>query len=499
MVAHKELRYSVASDRFALFAGGECVRILRSPYEALSHIKVASYDAIGALQPLIRDVRDSSALDSLLDIPAPNGLGYLPFQKAAIVYASRRKNTLFAEVPGLGKTVITLGYANFSGFKRLLVICPASLRALWQDEIEKWHIPSQGATAIMSSNDYLAPYKSTVISYDLATSIYDRLIQEKYDLVVVDEAHYLKNLTAQRTLAVLGTKGTKGLIQTAPRFVALTGTPIPNRVSEIYPILFRLNPAIIDNVGYQSFRAKYAKTFIDGAGYEREYGVKNEEELNARLRAGVMTRHLKEDVLTQLPPKRYKMVTFEPTGKIEDILKKEKMFDAEEIARSGHPIGSGGPEVRHEMGVAIAPLAIEYVRDLLESGVKSVIVFAYHKSVIALIREGLLQYGVSTVVGGTSQDARQNAVKMFQEGSNRVFLGNYIAAGTGLNLNISSDVVSVEPSYVPGENEQAWDRPHRIGQKGAVLIHLLFVRESLNARILQIAVNKQDDINKILR
>jgi len=68
-----------------------------------------------------------------------------------------------------------------------------------------------------------------------------------------------------------------------------------------------------------------------------------------------------------------------------------------------------------------------------------------------------------------------------------------------LNLNISSDVVSVEPSYVPGENEQAWDRPHRIGQKGAVLIHLLLVQGSLNARILKIAMEKQEDINKVLR
>jgi len=109
-----ELKYSPTSDRFALFRNGECFKILRSPYEAIAHIKVASRDAMGALMPLIRDIRDSSALDSRLDIPAPQGLSYLPFQKAAIAYATRRKNTLFAEVPGLGKTVIALGFCNFS-------------------------------------------------------------------------------------------------------------------------------------------------------------------------------------------------------------------------------------------------------------------------------------------------------------------------------------------------------------------------------------------------
>ena len=495
-----ELKYSHVSDRFALFRNGECIKVLRSPYEAIAHIKVATRDAMGALMPLIRDIRDSSATTSNLDIPAPPGLEYMPFQRAAIAYASRRKNTLFAEVPGLGKTVITLGFCNFSGFKRLLVVCPASLRGLWRDEIEKWLIPihSPGVQTIMPGVKEVSNRRSVIVSYDMAVGMNTEILKSgSYDLVVLDETHYLKNLEAQRTKVALGTVGQKSLISLAPRFVALTGTPIPNRVSEIYPILYRLNPAIIDRMSLSSFKAKYANTFIDGAGYERECGVKNEDELNARLRAGVMTRHLKEDVLTQLPPKRYKMVWLDKDGLITEILKKEQMFNAEEIVTRG--ISSGGAEIRHEMGRAIAPHAVEYVKDLLESGVKKVIVFAYHRDVIAMIGEALSGYGVSTVTGNTLPQARQDAVRLFQEGSNRVFLGNYIAAGTGLNLNISSDVVSVEPSYVPGENEQAWDRPHRIGQKGAVLIHLLLVQGSLNARILKIAMEKQEDINKVLR
>ncbi len=378
------------------------------------------------------------------------------------------------------------------------MICPAGLRLNWQREIEKWHIHNRGVAPVLSGKHGLPPAPSTVVSYDLCTAHAGELFRRRYDLAIIDEGHYLKNALAQRTRTVLGTRKIPGLRGLAPRCLVLSGTPVPNRVDEIYPILRRLAPRVIDGMSYKAFLKRYAYATFDGYS-ERVTGIKNAEELYFRLRSGFMVRRLKADVLKDLPPKRYKMVVFPKSGGFAKILEREARFSAAEILKHGAPVGSALPEIRREMGVAKAPLAIRYIDDLLNDGVKKVVVFAHHREVVKLLERGLKHHGVLKVTGETPAHARQRFVDAFQAPDGPgVFIGNIQAAGVGITLAAASDVVFAEASWVPGENDQAADRCHRIGQVDSVLVHHLVVEGSIDAAILGAAAKKQSNITKIL-
>jgi SWI/SNF-related matrix-associated actin-dependent regulator 1 of chromatin subfamily A len=207
---------------------------------------------------------------------------------------------------------------------------------------------------------------------------------------------------------------------------------------------------------------------------------------------------MKADVLKDLPPKRYKLVVFPENGETRKVLQREAEFDAAELIAHGAPVGSALPEIRREMGVAKVPQAAEYISDLLEGGAQKVIVFGHHIEVIGELERKLRRFGVAVITGSTPQKARQAAVDAFQTDPRvRVFLGNE-AAEEGITLTAAADVVLAEPEWVPGKNEQRVDRAHRIGQKDRVIVHILVVEGSLDAKILGAAANKMKDIKGIL-
>ncbi|MDA8113545.1 MAG: SNF2-related protein [Acidithiobacillus sp.] len=321
------------------------------------------------------------------------------------------------------------------------------------------------------------------------------------DGVLVHNCHAIKNADTQRTKLILGSgKEWRGLVDKTPS-IFLTGTPVPNgRPSEMWPVIFRCAPEIIDYMKYWTFVDRFCLVQDDGQGGVLIRGAKRQAELYARLRgSGFMIRRLKEDVLKDLPPKQYKMVVFPADSETRKVLHKESAFSADEILRHGVPVGSALPEYRREMGIAKVPQAVEYIRDMLEGGVEKVVVFAHHVEVIGLLRQALEEYGVEVITGATSAAARQAAVDQFQKDpARRVFIGNIIAAGVGTTLTAAQDVVLVEASWVPGENDQAIDRLHRIGQIGSVLAHILVVEGSLDAKILGSAAHKAGDVGKIL-
>lgn len=508
------LRYSTASNLFGLFSAASIQKDARragfewddrgffktsSPYRAIQFARYADLAARRALRPYLQTVKESQATDSILEIPAPAGLAYMPFQKAGIAYASRRSNTLLGDEPGLGKTIQAIGLANYLGLEKLLVVCPAGLRLNWAQEIEKWHLRNPGVDVLLDGKSEITRYRSTVVSYDLAVRLRADLMSRQYDLVVLDEGHYLKNPTALRTKTALGyrRKAEPGLISLAPRRVVLTGTPIPNRVDECYSVIRALAPETIDSMNFFSFLNHYAIVKSNGFG-DKVVGIRHEAELYQRLRAGFMVRRLKADVLKDLPDKTYKMVVFDKAG-FKSVLNRERQFSAAEILSRGLPVGSALPEIRREMGIAKAPLVSQYVEDLLEDGTEKVIVFAHHREVVEILARNLHKHGVCTITGETSPKVRQTMIDIFQrEGGNRVIICNIVAGGVGVTLTRAADVVFAEASWVPGENEQAEDRAHRIGQTRGVLVHHLVVEGSLDAAILGSAAMKRRNIRTIL-
>ena len=286
-------------------------------------------------------IRLSRATSTTFQAPIPEGRLLIPFQQAGVEYASLlpSRRCMLADEPGLGKTIQAIAYANYMGFNSLLVICPAALRFNWLQELQLWSIFEQTGSVILSSADVLHG-TTNIISYDLATEYIEDLAALKPQLLILDEAHYLKNPSASRTKAVL-----KRLVPRIEHVLALSGTPAPNRVHELFSLVRVLSPNTIDRMSYRAFMDRYAKYYWDG---ERDVvvGIKNPLELQNRLRSSFMVRRFKKDVLKDLPDKFYKMVVFPADATTSEIIAQERQFDAETILRYGSPIGSNLPELR---------------------------------------------------------------------------------------------------------------------------------------------------------
>lgn len=446
------------------------------------------------------------------EIPVPTGQIAKEYQKAGVhamwtlmqgATMKARKGALLADEMGLGKTIQTILLANTLRARRVLVICPASLRINWAREIRDWAVHYTDVHHVFSANFY-NPASWVIVSFDMARrkDIFQRLMTDVFDMVVIDEAHYVKSCTSKRTQAVVGSrKGVNirhGLISRAPRTVFLTGTPVPNRPPEawnyVWPFALQNFPITSKNQWDRCYGSWVQTPF--GLKYDR---AKNVEDLNTRLRGGYMVRRLKSQVLSELPPKQHKMVVFPSSGgEIKEILREEKQFNVEEVLRHAVPRGSAVSTLRRKMGLAKLPLVIDYITNLLEEADK-IVVFAHHTEVVDGLMDALSGFGAVKVTGSCTLQHRQNSVDIFQtDPACRIFVGNIEAAGVGWTLHAAHNVVFAEHSWVPGHNIQAADRCHRIGQKGHVMVHDLVVEGSLDGKILLAGAKKAKEIEEML-
>jgi len=218
-----------------------------------------------------------------------------------------------------------------------------------------------------------------------------------------------------------------------------------------------------------------------------------------------MIRRLKKDVIKELPDKQYEFAYIEPNGAIAEVIRKERMLDFDpirDLKNPGAPIWGMISTIRREMGEAKMPRAIEHLKYLLDiEEVDKVVVFSHHRSVMDGIKRALEDYGIVEWRGGMSDGAKEHSKEQFQTNPNvRVFSGQLEAAGFGLDglQNVASRVVFVEPAWVPGTNDQAVDRLHRIGQQFPVIAQFLVVEGSLDERVLGTVLDKAFTINEVL-
>jgi SWI/SNF-related matrix-associated actin-dependent regulator 1 of chromatin subfamily A len=475
--------------------------VTESKYAALNLIDYADEKALKILLPLEDTVDASRFISTDFEVPAPSGCVYRDFQKAGIWYGSQFDNVLIADQMGLGKTVQALGLANLERLLKTLIICPAALRHNWVTEYKKWSVGLKQLQVVQHGSQILNNDLSVVISYNLATDYLNQLMNIQFDAIICDEIQYLKNGTADRTQTVLGNGEHLGLISRARKRIFLSGTPIKNRANDFYYLLVRLKPELIDGKSFRGYVQRWCTFEETGYGLQIT-GTKNETDLNNRLRSGFMVRRTKEAVLPELPPKQYNLVVFPAESKkIKAILKKEKPFSPDEIYKNGIPVGSPIPEIRHELGREMVPQTVSFVADMLDGGVEKILLFGYHRDVLAMVSEQFskLQIGYVLIRGGDSDRKREAAVSSFQNDQNtHVYVANMEAGGIGLNLTAASEVVLVEPSWVPSDNEQCIDRAHRIGQLNKINVHYLVVEGSIGAIILGRSLEKQIDADNIL-
>lgn len=481
----------------------------KDPIRAFAVLDQASQVAPAAASRLATIGRN--VVDSLADappvgapaIPAPAGLAYDPYQVAGILYAARLPVHLFGDEQGLGKTIQAIGLANYKRHKRLLIVCPANLRINWQRELDRWHVQNPGVLVLDTKADAeqaRGDYRTVVVSYNLvaAEEVLSALEFETFDHLIIDEAHYLKNEDAKRTKSLFGTSRAPGLSFLAPVVSLLSGTPIPNNALEFYWLLRRAAPRVLAGMSFNAFLGRY-QTFFNGERGLVITGSKNERELYVRLRDGFMVRRLKADVLKDLPEKRYQLVVFPQDAETARVIEKERPFSADEIREHGIPAGSSLPEIRREMGIAKVKQAAAYLKDQLDGGAAKIVVGAWHREVVEALAAALEAYSPAVVYGGMTSKAKQANVDAFTgDPKCRLIIGNLLAAGVGLNLQIAHDVYRVESSWVPGDNDQFDDRVHRRGQVRGVLVRALVVEGSLDAKILGRAATKAEGIGAVL-
>ena len=438
---------------------------------------------------------------SIFRVPLPPGKKLRPFQSAGVEYLvnqlrSGRKSVACFDEQGLGKTPQAIAVANVLGFSKIAVVSPAHLRLNWEREINDWHFHNKGVKVILTGAEEFDPDQSCGVSYEFA----DKLAFFDPEILFIDESHYIKTPGAKRVSRVLGNKEEmiEGVVGKT-RSIFLDGTPLPNgKPNELWPILYTCAADVIDYMTLWPFIQKFCEIWEDGTEY-KVVGAKNKKELFTRLRgSGFMLRRLKKDVLKDLPPKVFKMVVFPQDSKTRKIIDKESEFNEKEILLHGAPSGSAFDQMRKEMGLAKVEDSLKYITDLLDGGVKKVVVFGHHRDVCFGLKDGLKRYNPVIYIGGLSDKAKMLAESVFQTDSRcRVFIGNE-AAEEGITLTAAQNLIDVEPEWVPGKSDQRYDRLHRITQTGSVVIHILVVEGSLDAKILGSAANKKKDSKEVL-
>jgi len=464
----------------------------------------------------------------------------MPFQRAGIAYAEARPATLIGDEMGLGKTIQVLGLYNLLNARAMLVICPASLRLNWAIEAQRWIVTPRTFAVVTTSATKKAVahwaqigLKLTrifptdadivIINYDIVSRYLADIHARHWDILCVDECHYLKSPDAKRTKAILGSTGkrnTAAPIQ-ADRRLFLTGTPIVNRPKELYTLLRAFDP--VRWKSFFTFAQRYCNAKHTAFGWDFS-GASNLAELQTILRENYMVRRLKKDVLTDLPAKRRQILAIpehvdqvhkeaeiqsEFSERVQDVEALVSLIDPTEEPQEYADAVNLLKEIRlvafnemaiirHETALAKVSHVIEHVEACLESSEK-IVVFAHHRDVIDRIMSDLSAYKPVKIDGGVTLDNRQRAVAAFQQDDTvRVFVGQIQAAGVGITLTAASHVVFAELDWVPGNMSQAEDRCHRIGQHDSVLVQHVVLDGSLDHRMATTLVKKQDIIDQAL-
>lgn len=322
-------------------------------------------------------------------------------------------------------------------------------------------------------------------------------------VLCVDEQHRFKSITAKRTKALF--------LRILPHFLSekavfMSGTHMPNRPIELYPVLSKAAPETIDFMTEFQYAVKYCDAFRGKWGWDYS-GASNTKELGRRVRANFMLKMLKEDVLKELPPKTEEIVFIgdKVPAKIRSMERKilsvlspqdliKGVISAKTKSGEALPIAT----YRRELGLLKVKKAAEFIRAELEGGDESFLVFAIHKGTISLLEKSLAEFKPLVITGKTPMSERQKIVQCFQEKkSRRIFLGNIQAAGTGFTLTKATQVIFAEFSWSPGDNDQAADRAHRIGQKNHVLVRYLVYRDSIDKTVLETIFRKREVISHV--
>ena len=457
--------------------------------------------------------------DPTVTISFPEGREPLQFQLDGIrdmLRMSAMHNILLADEPGLGKTIETLGFINVTHPKRILVVCPNNLKLVWKRHFEDWCIHKDYEVEVASTQLYWWG-DVVIMNYEAVIKWGDALKTQQWDLVVFDEMQYLKNPSAKRSKASYAIRGNTA--------IGITGTPIVNYPYELFPLIHYL-----DRPNWP----EYGRFEAEHGSYSNNKLGRNLNRLNAKLRATIMIRRLKKDVLSELPKKRRQVVELEVSDDLRKVIEEEKklfnsMKDGNDLAmvnlvnamRNESDTAMDDidwasiieamkytrryafeemAKIAHRIARAKLPFAIEHIEQVLENREKC-IVYGHHRDVLEAVHDHF--DGRSTLLLGghiNQSEVAMMAADRFSNDDNCVVFVGGITLAQGYSLKGSSTVVFIEEDWVPGLMTQAEDRSHGIGRgdsdAASLLIQHLVFEDSLDTAKAKLTIKKQKSIDR---
>lgn len=421
-----------------------------------------------------------------------------PYQLQGALNAVKGK-TLIADEPGLGKTLQAILYTGLIKARKVIIICPPSLITNWTNEITNSQILTTPTYANIQM-EILPIYAATknptppsqgiiIISDTLITArpkLANQLAEWKTDLVILDEAHRIKNPRAKRTKAILA------LAKTTTHTLALTGTPIVSNPLDVLPILRFLKKTSHYPANYVE---RYTQTNHWGG---RDPRLDHLPELHHLLETTTWTRRTKQQVLKDLPDKtrHTQWVDIDPTPVQETLQPLIDDVHAIKAATPPNKLNAALDEwaqdqalrkasaLRRATGLAKIPAAVEWAQNHHEGTHRPLLIWAIHTDVIQGITHGLTKTlpatRIATYTGKTPQTERNTITQDFQAGRIDFLICQIIAAGTGLTLTRASEALFAETDWTPANVVQAEDRIHRISQDQPVTITTLIAPDTLD-------------------
>ena len=442
-------------------------------------------------------IKDNSVKDVVIDYSKYSHRPPLEHQKEAIQKLVENKKFILADDMGLGKTTSTIIAALESGSKKVLIICPATLKINWKREIENY---SDKSIYIAESKNFSTEADFVIINYDIIKNFHDpkkkddsQVLAANFDLVIVDEAHYIKNATAQRTKLI------NDIVKKTERLWLLTGTPMTSRPIDYFNLLSLIDSPVAKN--WMAYAIRYCSGYQFKVGNRKVWnvtGASNLEELRDRT-VGLTLRRLKENVL-DLPDKI-----------ITPVYLRLKSKEYENVMGEYYDWYDKNPEESKSLTVQFTKLTkvrqiiadekikqtIELAENILEQD-KKVIIFCNFTDSLNKIAE---HFGKAAVKldGSMSKPERQNSVDQFQDNPKvKVFVGNIKAAGVGITLTAAEAVIMNDLSFLPSDHAQAEDRAYRYGQKNNVLVYYPIFENTIEGIIYDILNNKKQVIATVM-
>ncbi|MDO9103528.1 MAG: DEAD/DEAH box helicase [Methylovulum sp.] len=467
--------------------------------------------AISAGKPWKDQLKRLSELSDLNPKPPSTLQGELrDYQREGYQWMTRLAHwgagACLADDMGLGKTVQALALIlSRAQDGPTLILAPTSVCINWLEESQRFaptlNVQQFGLGDRQAMLDNAEAFDLIVCSYGLLQTEGEKLAEKHWHTLVADEAQAIKNTLTKRSKAAMALQADFKLIT--------TGTPIENHLGELWNLFNFINPGLLGSIS--KFNERYAQAIENG----HDHAV--QQRLKKLLRPFIL-RRLKNDVLTELPPRTEVTLHVELSNEerafYEALRRNAMQAIADAAQQQGNPQLKVLAEIMKLRRACCHPRLVmddstikssklqafeELVDELLENRHKA-LVFSQFVGHLSLIRELLDNKGISYhyLDGSTPVPARKKAMNAFQAGDGDLFLISLKAGGTGLNLTAADYVIHMDPWWNPAVEDQASDRAHRMGQKRPVTIYRLVAKDTIEDKIVDLHKHKRDLANSLL-